>query len=72
MRQWALSVPIPKIRHKRKETVQVNKDEVQYFEAPTEHEGETVNVADPRLLIVAPSFLEAISGAYPMAAATSS
>jgi hypothetical protein len=41
-----------------KETVQVNKDEVQYFEAPTEHEGETVDVIDTRLIIVAPSFQE--------------
>ena len=47
-----------KIRQRGKETVEVKQDEAQYFEAPTEHEGETVNVTDTRLVIVAPSFQE--------------
>lgn len=47
-----------KIRHRGKETVEVKQDEAPYFEAPTEHEGETVNVSDTRLVIVAPSFQE--------------
>jgi hypothetical protein len=47
-----------KIRHRGKETVEVKPDEARYFEAPTEHEGETVNVSDTGLVIVAPSFQE--------------
>jgi hypothetical protein len=34
----------------------VPQDEAQYYDAPKEHEGETVTVADTRVMIVAPSF----------------
>jgi hypothetical protein len=45
-----------KIRHRGKETIEIKQDEAPYFEAPTEHEGETVNLTDTRVVIVAPSF----------------
>ena len=47
-----------KIRHKDKPTFEAKQDEVAYFDAPTEHEGETVSSSDTRLMIVAPSFQE--------------
>ena len=47
-----------KIRHKDKPTFEAKQDEVAYFDAPTEHEGETVSSNDTRLMIVAPSFQE--------------
>jgi hypothetical protein len=46
------------IRHKDKPTFKAKQDEVGYFDAPTEHEGETVSTSDTRLMIVAPSFQE--------------
>jgi hypothetical protein len=47
-----------KIRHKNKETLEVKQDEVAYFDAPSEHEGETISSSETRLMIVAPSFQE--------------
>ncbi len=47
-----------KIRHRNKETFEAKQDEVGYFDAPTEHEGETTSTSDTRLMIVAPSFQE--------------
>lgn len=47
-----------KIRHKGRNTLEVKQDEAPYFDAPTEHEGETVSTTDTRLVIVAPSFQE--------------
>ncbi len=47
-----------KIRHRNKDTFEAKQDEVSYFDAPTEHEGETISTSDTRLMIVAPSFQE--------------
>jgi hypothetical protein len=47
-----------KIRHKRQQALEVKQDEAPYFDAPTEHEGETVSSTDTRLVLVAPSFQE--------------
>ena len=46
------------IRHRNKPTFEAKQDEVAYFDAPTEHEGETVSTSETRLMIVAPSFQE--------------
>lgn len=47
-----------KIRHRNKDTFEAKQDEVSYFDAPTEHEGETISTSETRLMIVAPSFQE--------------
>lgn len=47
-----------KIRHKGKDQLIVKEDEARYFEAPTEHAGETISTVETRVTIVAPSFQE--------------
>lgn len=46
------------IKHRGQQSLKVAQDEAKYFIAPTEHEGETVSMADTRVVIVAPSFQE--------------
>jgi len=44
------------IKHRGRETLKVAEEEAKYFEAPTEHEGETITETDTRVSIVAMSF----------------
>jgi hypothetical protein len=49
-------IDVFKIRRKGKEVVDIPEEEVGFFDAPTKHEGETVNAMDTRLIVVSPSF----------------
>lgn len=50
-------VDILKFRANSEDCFVVKKDEVQYFKAPSDLEGETVTFSDTRLVIVSPSFI---------------